>query len=1369
MAVKRNGGGLIGVRGYTLTKRFEGASGVDVFAGTRDGDGLPVIAKRYPTGDHPAAVEQFEREYQLIQGIESDGIVRALALERVEDAHVLILEAFDGVSLREYADQQAPELGVYLTIAIQLSRTLADIHRAGVIHRDLKPTNVLIDPWRLRVRITGFDISVQASTQSTSVNIGVLHGTLPYLSPEQTGRMRRRIDTRSDLYALGITLYELAVGHPPFQGREPLEVIHAHLAREPEPPHYLAPDLPVMISRIILRLLEKAPEDRYQSADALLADLQRCQEALEERGTIPEFDIGVRGGGHPLHSPQGLYGRDLELGALVQAMEAVRYGRTGLVTLSGGPGVGKTALFEEWARRSLGENVRVLRARFEDRSAPFSGFKQALSRFVDEILTESDEELGRWRARLGVALGSDSAAMVEVVPKLGWVLGPQPPLPAVSPNRARARTATATTRFLSAVATLGQPVVLFLDDLHLADEASLGLFEAVASSDEEPPLLLVGVYQSQDPAQRRPVFSRCLERISKAVPSARHLRLQPLRPAEVNRLVAETLGRPERETMALTALIARRTDNNPLFVRQFLSYARELGLFRHDPEEGWSWDLRAIEAAGLPDDVAGMMTDKIARLPLRVQRVLKHAAVIGVRFDLPTLMALDPEPDELAEHVGRLADEGLVSVTGEGYRFSHDRIRRAVLDLVPRVEAARLSRLVGRHRLRDVDIELLGERVFDVVDPLNAGASMIREDEERLQLVQLNLLAGRRALASAVCATAQAYLDRALDLLHEGDLVRHLSLCVEVYMTAARLAEGAGELARAEELYQTLLTQELDEALYGRVVVRLVELYGLQGDPERAVSVGLMGLRRLGIRLPRRPSRLRLLFATLWTWLVVALRPERTWDALEPGRAPDQEARRRILGAMGPAAFRVNRGLSALPVLWELRSLRTQGYFVSPALLVGLFGVLLGQAFRLHRSAAFYGRLALRLTKRYPDAPGNQRAQLVIHAGLLPWSRPWKDSIGPLAALQEASREGGKGWTASWAAYQQALLHLFGGGLLEDVEETALRGTALAQGASVRDLAALADLVGGVAGSLRRGEAGEDLAAEPRLEALGALPGRLGLFDGATIVGLGLLVLGRHHEARAVTTRVDPEAFEGAYTGVMGAEHRVVRALAGAAVAPLGDPAARGELRRVLRVLRSWERAGEGTFRPRRHLLEAEMERLEGNSRAAMEAYTDARVAAGKEGVRHLQALATERQGLLALAEGWDLEAQSYLTHARRLYEGWGARAKVRQLDEAHGRLLHPLTQAEAPVSLQVAGVGAGPTVQGDASFLDLSTVVATARALSEEVDLDRLLERILTCALENAGAGRGALLLADGSDLVLEAELKVGGDLLRHRPALRI
>ncbi|HVH99983.1 MAG TPA: AAA family ATPase, partial [Enhygromyxa sp.] len=819
--------------GYRTHRLLRSSGYSSVYEAVREADGSAVVAKVFDLESNDVE-PRVEHEFALIEALDVEGVVKALGLQRVGDQLILLLERVSGVDLAEYTHRRPLELERFFSIAIQIADVLGRVHARRIIHRDIKPTNILIEPDTGRVYLADFGISVLLESERRHIyDPAVLEGTLPYVSPEQTGRTGRAVDFRSDLYSLGVTFYELLTGRRPFEFAAPLELIHAHLARTPEPPHARRPGLPEGLSRLVMKLLEKAPEHRYQTAAGLAADLRKLRELIERGEDGRTLALGREDFPRTLQLPHQLYGRMQERHELVDELERVMRAGTGRVMLlAGPPGIGKSSLLADFEGPVAGFGGYLARGKFDPTcELPYSAFVEAFGGLVEQVLTESEPRLRQWRTRIEAALGGVGRIVCELVPSLELIIGEQPALPELEPHEARNRLHLAVARFLSAFCEDEQPLVIVLDDLHCADRSSLALLRALIEGGRRGALLILGSYREAGSAWReagsawRETSSAWREagdakregerEIGPGHPlrelidalaghhRVRITRLRPLSEDAVESLVADTLARTGPEVRALAQIIGRKTDNNPLFIRQFLLHLAEQGLLQAG-EHGWSWDEQAIEGASVPDDVLEVMTAKLATISAPARELLARAACVGARFDLAALEIVSEKPGAaLAPTLHELAEVGLLAAVGREYRFAHDRLKHAALAQLPAEDRRLLHARYGRRLLAEAGDD--GERLFEIVDHLDAGLERPLASaplHERLDLAGLNLRAGVRALDSAAYEPALRYLEQGIELIPElREPVAERGV-LEPIMSEAILATDGGEQPDFGELVQ---------------------------------------------------------------------------------------------------------------------------------------------------------------------------------------------------------------------------------------------------------------------------------------------------------------------------------------------------------------------------------------------------------------------------------------------------------------------------------------------------------------------------------------------------------------------------------------
>ncbi len=823
---------MLTLPGYTHRETLYDGEKTLVYRAIRASDSLSVIIKTFK-GNFPTVEEtfRFKQEYRILSDLSVAGVIKAYGIERYQNRFMLILEDVDGTSLKAYANLKPLRLSEFLTIAIQSASILGEIHQHNIIHKDIKPKNILICP-NLEIKIIDFSISSRLSKENASLySLGEIEGSLPYLSPEQTGRMNRAVDYRSDLYALGVTFYELLTGVLPFQSDDPLELIHAHIAKPPLPPHQICPEIPVVISNILLKLLAKNAEDRYQSAFGLKADLEVCQTQLNNSGTAREFILARHDTPGLLLIPQKLYGREAEVATLMQAFEHIAVSEpqlnVELVLVSGYSGIGKSSLVNEIHKPIVQRRGYFLTGKFDQfqRDIPYASLIQALRGLIQQLLAESDDHLAAWKTKLQEALGENGQVIVEVIPEVELIIGAQPVIPTLGSTEAQIRFNRVMSAFIGVFATASHPLVLFLDDLQWADLASLKFIRALMTDASSKYLLILGAYRDNEVSAAHPLM-QMLEQLPQEA-KIRNIVLSPLNLENVEQLVFETLG--EVDSTPLARLIYQKTDGNPFFVTQLLKSLAQANLIAFDFNTArWQWDLGQIETVGVTDNVVELMINKIQKLPTSTQTLLKLAACIGNRFDLETLAVISESSLlKTAESVWLAMEVGLILplsqaykiplVVGEEtaaialsnqairYRFLHDRVQQAAYTLIQSNERKATHLKIGRRIQQSQSLEQQTENIFELVNQLNLGIDLIVEQAEKNQLAKLNLIAGKKAKAAIAYEPAARYLNLGLELL-SPDCWQNNYITLDLYEAAIDIECINGNYARSQLLINVALS-----------------------------------------------------------------------------------------------------------------------------------------------------------------------------------------------------------------------------------------------------------------------------------------------------------------------------------------------------------------------------------------------------------------------------------------------------------------------------------------------------------------------------------------------------------------------------------
>jgi predicted ATPase/class 3 adenylate cyclase len=1334
---------------------------------------VKMLRSEHPT---PHAVALFRRDFDVAHSLGTEAVLAPRELVRAGGRLALVYEDFAGQALQTLLTQGRLDVATALEIAIRAAELLHLIHRREIIHKNLSPASLLVGPAGQFAKLLDFRFCTQLSREIPQRGSAVsIEGRLPYVSPEQTGRMNRSVDFRSDLYSLGVTLYEMLTGRVPFESDDPLELVHCHIARKPEPPSEVNPDVPHSVSELVMKLLAKRAEDRYQSAAGVRADLETALQLWRTTGNYGSFELGRADGSGRLEVPEKLYGRESQVAELSAAFDRVASGPAEFVLVAGYSGVGKSALVHELHKPAARQRGNFIFGKFDQfqRDMPYRALTQALSQAVDQILADTNAEVAQWRSRLQAVLGEYGQLLVELIPGLEHVVGPQPPVQALPPLETQSRFNRLLHQFVLAFASPGRPLVLFLDDLQWADSATLGLIQQIATDPYSRHLLLIGAYRDNEVDEHHPL-ALALAQARNAGAKLRRLVLQPLGVEDVQDLVAETLKESRETVRRLSELLHAKTGGNPFHLNQFLESLQERGLLRLGEDRRWHWDVQRIESEDITSNVVDLMIQRIRALPAGTQRVLELASCIGNRFALHTL-AIVCEED--AEQTGQLlweaVREGLVlplgnaykflgrpgsapdgpvpalSAAGLGveYRFLHDRVQQAAYALIAPGAQRAVHLRIGRLLRGECGQTPREEQLFDVVNHLNAAIDLIADPRERIDLARLDLAAGRKALASSAYGPAAVFLDAGIGLLPPDAWDLHYELALGLHDASAEAEYMANRPERGHERGGVLLARARKPLEKVKVYELRIQHAIAEARLPEALDIALDALALLGVRLPRHPGKSSVLLPFFAMKARLALKSLDDLRALPEMTEPEPLAAIGLLLRVSPAAYQSSPELLALIICKEMDLILRHGNSLHSAQAYASWAVLLCELLGDVKGTYAYGRLAVDVAHKYPHRDVHSRATFYFGTFSQHWAEPQRDSDALLTSHQSGSLEGGDLQFFGYLVYIPIFLNFFAGGeigpLLERFE--AARRTFRSNG--LDNMFIIASLGLQSMENLAGGSARPDLLLGRHFDATVELP-RLAKQENRTACFFGRLmatVLAYHfgQYERAVE---EAEAATGLLDAIMSTvfvvETRFYRALAAAAYARGRGTSARNAARRPmlenLRRLRKWSRANPANFAHKADLVEAEWLSLSGSNQRAEAAYDRAAAGARAQGFVNEEALARERAGLHFLELGRTAVAATCLREALAGYTAWGATAKVAALRAAHPLLLPP--ESAAPAASSAEG-------------LDVQSVLKASRVISSEILLEKLLEKLLQIAVQTAGAERGVLVRVSDNGPVVEAD----------------
>ncbi|NJO07574.1 MAG: serine/threonine-protein kinase PknK, partial [Chloroflexaceae bacterium] len=1044
------------VAGYGISRELYASLNSVVYRAHRQVDGQSVILKLlrevFPSPDRLA---WFRREYDLTRSLAHlPGVVHVYSLEQHPAGWMLVLQDIGGDSLANLGLAGNLALPDFLRLAIALTRILGSVHQQQVIHKDLNPNNIIYNSATDQLCLIDFGLATRLSRETTSFrSAAVLEGTLPYLAPEQTGRMNRAVDYRSDFYSLGVTFYELITGQVPFISDDPLELVHSHIARPPVPPHVVNPAIPVPLSEIVLKLLAKDADARYQSAYGLQADLEHCLRELTTTGTIAPFLIGQHDIADHFALPQKLYGRETELATLLDSFVHAAAGERSLLLVAGAPGIGKTALVQEVYRPLTERRGTFISGKFDQvqRSSPYLAFAQAFRGLMRQILTEPEAVLVEWREQLTAALGVNGQVIVEVIPDLELVIGAQPEVPALGPQEAQNRFVLVFQNFLRVFTRADHPLVLFLDDLQWADSGSLKLLEQVLSDPTQGHLFIIGAYRDTEVPPGHALWG-IVQTITQAGVAPQTLTLDVLTTAAVAALVQDALHVESATATPLAALMQQKTGGNPFFVGQFLKALYNEGLLRFDGGRGrWTWDIAQLEARQMTDNVVALLTEQVQRLPAATQQALQRAACIGNRFDLAILAAVEGqavaatvqhlEPALLAGLVEPLGDgykviglevEGLAAVVQAEYRFAHDRIQQAAYEQVAADERAAQHWRIGRRLLERAATQAAREAaLFDIVSQLNAGRALANADERR-ELAMLNLTAGQKARESAAFGAAYEYLQVGLELLPDDGWATDYPLALALHDAATQAAYLSGDYDGMERLVEVVLTHARDALDTVTVYEARIQAAIGQGQMLQALQTGLEGLRLLGVVLPEHPDEQDVGQAIQTTQALLQQQPIE--DLIDLPLMTDAA----LLSAVRILRALIVPSLLASPMLFAIVASKmveisiTNGNAPESFPGYATYGTLAFSALGDSETAYQCGALGLHGVERFQARSLLAFANHMFNLHCRVWKEHLRGSIAPFRENIQIGQETGSLDWAGYACVQYGLLSYFTGRVLDD-------------------------------------------------------------------------------------------------------------------------------------------------------------------------------------------------------------------------------------------------------------------------------------------------------------------------------------------------
>ena len=1359
---------------YQLGQTLYQSGRVTVVRAQRRADALPVVLKIFSRPQSGAEeLSRIRREYEIHAGLKHPGVAEAFSLQRDQHRWYIEMEDFGGHALGQ-GDGGPHPLPHVLQIGAQLAEVLAFVHSRGVVHKDVNPANVLFNAQTGKIKLIDFGIATTLQADTTQFyDLNQLEGTLPYLSPEQTGRMNRAVDTRSDFYSLGATLYELLTGQPPFLTTNPMELIHSHLAKRPVPAHEIRPEVPKTVSMLVQKLLAKDPEDRYQTAPGIRADLLQAAQYLAQ-GTAVDFPLGLHDVADALQIPKKLYGRKVNAETLLGVFDRVSQGANRLVLVSGPAGIGKSTLVHELYKPLTTHRSYFISGKFDQlqRNTPYQAIIVAVQHLVRHLLTEDSDAVQAWKHKILAAVGAHGRVVTDVVPEAQLILGEQQPLPEVGPKEAKHRFERVFQRFVGSFCGVGQPLVVFLDDLQWADRGSIDLLRAMITAPETAHLMVIAAYREDEVNAEHP-FERFVDELRQSQVALDHLVLAPLGEPEITQWLQDMLRAPADRVQALATVSLHKTAGNPFFLAEyFKSLANDQVLLFNAQAGQWHWDMERVRQSATTSNVADLLLAKFKRLAPAAQQLLQVAAMVGNRFELAALAALSNAPEQTlhatavalheAVQVGMVVPQSaaheLLTLDAQAadmqveYKFAHDRVQQEIYNTIAAAPRAQWHHQLAVYLTAHMASE---GAVFEVVNHYHAARALLQSETERLSVASLSLHAGTRAAESAAYAPALQYFRSGIELLDGvGSGERH-DVALQLHLEAARMAMLTGEFAQMDTWVDTVCHQvQRPEDVAAALEVRMLGLSS-QGKITQALQVGLDILRRLGAPLPQAPKKLHVLGALAKTrWLLRGTHPE-TPLASSPMANERALMVARCSGQMLSAAYYASSDLYALLVLLNVQLAHRFGNAPGSPFAWAAYGTLICLVFKNYTLGYRYTQMAERMAEQLGD-PQRARIGVLLHGFVGFWQRPVSACARALLTTHQDCIDVGDTEYACHALYIGAYNRFFGGEELSKLDaQMQIDANAMARLNQERSLTSLRIWWQGVR-NLRgqaqnlwclRGDVYDESVMLPKFRETHNIHGLANTF----VVRLILCYLFDRIDEAVENARLAEQSM-GVFKSVsVPSWYHFYAALTHLAAAEKTmGPKRRRNLALAAcstRLLAHWAHEAPINHTAKSLLVQGEQARIHGRWDSA-EALLERGIAAAQEA----KFVSEEAVGYELLAKVYRHKQrpqlriyflhQAYATHGQ-----WGATAKMQAMELVHPELA--AAEVHELVALRT-DITHSPTTRKTANLFDMESVFRASQAISGIIDLRALSERLMTLVMENAGAQRGVLLLVNAERLTL-------------------
>ncbi len=1373
------------IPGYTITEEiFRGRKRI-VYRGTGDEDDKAVIIKTLST-EYPSDsdIASLKREYQIIKALKHEGIVKALSFEADKNRPALVLEDIGGKSLKTFIDDDKIDFLISLEIAVKLAQAVATLHQNQIIHKDINPKNIVFNLKTKQVKLIDFSISSRLPKENQKLSSPVsLEGTLAYMSPEQTGRMNRPIDYRTDFYSMGVTLYEMLTTQLPFQVQDPMELVHCHIAKEPPSPDRVKKLIPKAVSNIVMKMLAKTAEQRYQSAFGIEADLQVCLKQLKDSRKIDDFTPGERDIKDRFQIPQKLYGREKEIASLLSGFDRVSLGTTEMLLVSGYSGIGKSALVHEIHKPIVRKHGYFIVGKFDQlqRTVPYSAIVAAFRELMRQLLTESEEQLEVWKEKLLSVLGINGQIIIDVIPEVELLIGSQLDVPELETRQAENRFKLVFRNFIHVFCQEKHPLVIFLDDLQWVDSASLKLIELMMTDEDTRFLYFLGAYRDNEVTPNHQLMIT-LGSLKGEGTTINEIALTCLSLEHIGQLIAETFDCGGKRVSNLADLVLQKTDGNPFFLHQFLKTLYQESLIYFDSKvPGWQWETAKIAELDITKNVVDLMIRKLSKLPESVQNVLQLAACIGNAFDLNTLSIIhEHSPQGTCEALWPAIQDSLIVPTSQfenqvpsldkqhvtqnpeqvTFSFQHDRVQEAAYALIEKSQKKTVHSKIGGLLLENLGEKEQEERIFELVDHLNVGRELTGVDKKRVELGRLNLQAGIKAIEATAYGAAREYLAGGVDCLPGDDIWQtHYALSFDLHKHLTETEYLLGRFEKSEKIIEEILQHAKTAIEKVQVYNILVVQQTLNGEYIKAIETGKLALAQLDIDLPTDNLESALVDLLAEAKSALADRKVESLLATQETIVPEMKVALKLLASVTVLCYIADPELCRVVTLTMVKISLKHGHTPDSVFGYAFYGLVFSSVVKDYQAAKEFGHLAIKLSEQFNSSAQKCKATHVFAAFINHWSQHLNLMLRISDDGFQAGLESGELQFAGYHRYNRALCLFYMGkelpallpelrGLIRFSQKT--RNQHATDPITAVQLVAI-NLTGQTKNRLTfQNDNLDEKGFEKDLVKRKAIPA---LTHYNVVKAFALYLHGEFQDAlKCILTSRDKLSFVSGHfsTAAHNFYHSLILAARYEQVTKKAQVEYWTQLQENQEQMKLWADACRENFSHKYLLVAAEMARINEKTWEASDLYDQAIEAAGENQFIHEEALANELAAKFYLNKSREKLGKVYLVEARNMYRKWGAMTKVRDLEESYPEYLVE-TAFETMPTIEATMTHDLSTGTGTKT-LDLRTVIKAAQTISGEIVLKTLLEKLIHIIIENAGAQRGFLILENDNNLFIEA-----------------